>query len=302
MNLVPLRHCAMALRYDGNSFDGAVIPGRPPVPAALDHDEAMRGALSQPATPSPSPPKCELLLLISSAAGYERRRKAVRESYLSRLRERAADIGVAVRYRFLLGAPRPEQAHTLDAEHAQHGDLLQVAVPESYETLWPKIVAAWRWALATHDFTWWMHADDDSFVRCAAHGPESADRQVRPHPLRALALSRQKFEAPTLSPTPETEKQWSPSLSLPPLSLPPLSRQPLSRQPLSPTSLSLTGSSSSSSGYACRSPPPSTPATSGTAPTGVVLAPCVTLLPNPTCQQSTGLTTSTRPSHLAAAT
>ena len=53
----------------------------------------------------------------------------------------------------------------LAAEQAEHGDLLQVAVPESYETLFPKLVASWRWAICTHKFQYFMHADDDSFVR-----------------------------------------------------------------------------------------------------------------------------------------
>ena len=38
-------------------------------------------------------------------------------------------------------------------------------MPESYETLYPKVVASWRWSVATHDFGFWMHADDDSYVR-----------------------------------------------------------------------------------------------------------------------------------------
>jgi len=71
----------------------------------------------------------------------------------------------SVQYRFLLGAPTAEQAPALAAEQAEHGDLLTVDVPESYDTLFPKMVASWRWAISTHDFTFWMHADDDSFVR-----------------------------------------------------------------------------------------------------------------------------------------
>ena len=51
------------------------------------------------------------------------------------------------------------------AENAEHGDLLFVGVPESYETIFAKVVAAWRWAVATHEFTFFMHADDDSYVR-----------------------------------------------------------------------------------------------------------------------------------------
>jgi len=71
-----------------------------------------------------------------------------------------------VEYRFLLGEPpTAEEGAALDAEQAEFGDLLRVCVPESYETIFAKVVAAWRWAVATHDFAFWMHADDDSYVR-----------------------------------------------------------------------------------------------------------------------------------------
>lgn len=159
------------LQYEGNNFAGAVLPGRPTPPSDLPSGiDAMRIAVSEPAEPLPSRPKCDVLLFISSAAGYERRRKAQRATYLSLLRGSTASgtqsgLGGTVQYRFLLGAPKPEQAAALAAEQAEHGDLLQVAVPESYETLFPKIVAAWRWAVAHYDFKYWMHADDDSFVR-----------------------------------------------------------------------------------------------------------------------------------------
>lgn len=90
--------------------------------------QEMLLAAAQPTEPSSEREPCELLLLISSAAGYERRRKAARESYLSLLAAEASTVGVAVRYRFLLGSPRPEQTEALQAEQAQHGDLLQVSL------------------------------------------------------------------------------------------------------------------------------------------------------------------------------
>lgn len=71
----------------------------------------------------------------------------------------------SIQYRFLLGAPRPEQVAALEAEQREHGDLLQVPVVESYETLWPKLVAAWRWSVDHLRFQFWMHADDDSYIR-----------------------------------------------------------------------------------------------------------------------------------------
>ena len=161
-----------ALQYDGNNFDGAVLPGRPQLPTDLPTPaEMMRLAVSQPAEPQPGRESCELVILISSAAGYERRRQAIRATYLTLLHREndssplSQDQRCSIRYRFLLGAPKPEQVAALAAEQEEHGDLLQVAVPESYESLWPKLVACWRWAHATYDFRFWMHVDDDSFVR-----------------------------------------------------------------------------------------------------------------------------------------
>lgn len=135
--------------------------------------EAMRLACATQIEPADGAKRedCTVLLLISSAAGYERRRDVVRRTYLSLLDPASAasplsaELRASVKYRFLLGAPEPAQAAALAAEQAEHGDLLQVAVPESYETLFPKIVASWRWAVATHDFGHWMHADDDSYIR-----------------------------------------------------------------------------------------------------------------------------------------
>ena len=143
---------------------------------------------------------CSMLLLISSAAGYERRRQAIRATYLEHL-EQSPALASRVSYRFLLGAPKPEQEAVLAAEQAEFGDLLQVGVPESYETLFPKVVAAWRWAVATHEFGFWMHADDDSYVRLdllldldADLGPH--DPRQRLHPalvLRAEDLVAEGF-------------------------------------------------------------------------------------------------------------
>ena len=154
------------LQYEGNHFDGAVLPGRPTPPSGLDLTgaHAMRCAIETPATPAESRERCDVLLFISSAAGYERRRKVVRQTYLTALAA-GSEMARRVRYRFLLGAPKPDQVEALAAEQAEYGDLLQVTVPESYETLFPKVIAAWRWAVATHEFGFWMHADDDSYIR-----------------------------------------------------------------------------------------------------------------------------------------
>ena len=148
----------------GEGTNGAVIGGRPKPPSGLDNERAMELAVGTPAEPQADRPACDILLFISSAAGYERRRKTIRATYLQVLKSHP-EIAKRVRYKFLLGAPKPDQVAELEAEQAEQGDLLQVAVPESYETLFPKVVAAWRWAVSTHDFQFWMHADDDAYIR-----------------------------------------------------------------------------------------------------------------------------------------
>lgn len=140
-----------ALHLHGNRFDGAVLPGRPAPPSDLDLTgaEAMQLAVNTPSSRVSERTDCDVLLIISSAAGYERRRKAIRQTYLALLRSEP-DLGKRIKYRFLLGAPQVGQAEeALESEQEEHGDLLQVSVPESYETLFPKIVASWRWAVST---------------------------------------------------------------------------------------------------------------------------------------------------------
>ena len=97
------------------SSDGGVAGG-------VDGADAMRRAVATPAEPSDAPrQRCELLLIISSACGYARRRRAIRRTYLTLLAD--GDPGgltaaqrASVRYRFLLGVPTPEQRPDLDAE------------------------------------------------------------------------------------------------------------------------------------------------------------------------------------------
>ena len=139
--------------------------GRPPLPSDLGTGaHALQLALSTLSNLQHNRHECDVLLLISSAAGYEQRRKMIRATYMKLLRN-SPTLASRVTYRFLLGAPTPEQEAVLDAEQAEHSDLLQVSAPESYETLFPKIVASWRWACAAHEFAFWMHADDDSYIR-----------------------------------------------------------------------------------------------------------------------------------------
>lgn len=135
-------------------------------PSTADGERAMAIAIATPAQDASVPrTPCDVILLISSAAGYERRRSVVRKTYLSLL---TADASLArrIKCKFLVGAPATSaEVAALEAEEAEHGDLLQVAVPESYDMLFPKLVAAWHWAVATHDFTFFMSADDDSYIR-----------------------------------------------------------------------------------------------------------------------------------------
>jgi hypothetical protein len=170
----------LSLPKAGNAFDGAVLGGRPALPeaiAGLEHSDPatmaalMRSALSQPCEPIERRSECEVLLIIFSAAGYERRRRMLRRTYLSLLSPDNAASPLspadraAIQFRFVLGSPLAEQATTLEAEQREHGDLVQLKVFESYETIWPKLVAAWRWSIRDVSFRFWMHADDDSYIR-----------------------------------------------------------------------------------------------------------------------------------------
>jgi len=86
---------SQSLPKAGNNSDGAVLGGRPALPheiRGLGHSDpatmraVMRSALSQPCAPDSAAaalPECEVLLLISSAAGYERRRRLLRKTYVT---------------------------------------------------------------------------------------------------------------------------------------------------------------------------------------------------------------------------
>ncbi len=96
--------------------------GRPGMAGGVDGADAMRRAVATAAERTDAPRhRCELLLIISSACGYARRRRAVRRTYLTLLAEGGAGVLTAaqrasVHYRFLLGVPTPEQRPDLDAE------------------------------------------------------------------------------------------------------------------------------------------------------------------------------------------
>ena len=60
--------------------------------------------------------------------------------------------------------PPPPSHLATTWRQAEHNDLLYVDVPESYATVWPKIVACWRWSVATHEFRYWVHAGAPSIT------------------------------------------------------------------------------------------------------------------------------------------
>mgnify|MGYP003683780741 FL=1 len=91
--------------------------------------------------------------------------------YARALRERlpgglSAVDAAAIVMRFLVGRSTDAAAEAaLDAESAQHGDVLRVSVYDCYDNLFPKLIAGFRWAAHHLDFAHVAHADDDSFVR-----------------------------------------------------------------------------------------------------------------------------------------
>lgn len=72
----------------------------------------------------------------------------------------------AVAFRFLIGRSADASVEAaLDAEAAEHGDILRVAVLDSYDNLFPRLIAGYRWAAHHLSFQFAAHADDDTFLR-----------------------------------------------------------------------------------------------------------------------------------------
>lgn len=136
--------------------------------------QAMFDACADPWATGPtdgSRSRCLVVLLVSSAAHYVDRRRAIRQTYARALREDvpgglSEDERSAVVMRFLLGrVPSDADSEALAEEASAHGDMVLTAVQEAYDTLFAKLIAGYRWASQHFEFAYVVHADDDSFVR-----------------------------------------------------------------------------------------------------------------------------------------
>lgn len=103
-----------------------------------------------------------IIVLISTTHENTARRKALRETWLTRTRSNTGDV----RYAFLLGATsnNAEQV-ALETESATYRDIIQEDFVDSYNNLTLKTIMAFKWAsLKCKVAKFFMKTDDDMFV------------------------------------------------------------------------------------------------------------------------------------------
>lgn len=125
--------------------------------------------------PWPAPPahrpRRVLVVLVSSCAKYRDRRDAIRNTYARALAERLpggldAEAASRIVFRFLLGrATDPVAQAAVESEASERGDMLLTGVYDSYDNMFPKTIAGYRWAAQHYNCAYVAHADDDAFVR-----------------------------------------------------------------------------------------------------------------------------------------
>eukprot|EP00698_Gefionella_okellyi_P006413 TRINITY_DN15764_c0_g1_i1.p1 TRINITY_DN15764_c0_g1~~TRINITY_DN15764_c0_g1_i1.p1 ORF type:complete len:298 (-),score=32.24 TRINITY_DN15764_c0_g1_i1:110-976(-) len=109
----------------------------------------------------------QVVIMVDSAARYADRRAAIRSSWFRFLHDASpflADVQANVAVKFVVGID-PDVQHVLEAEILQYGDIVQVDVIDSYDTILRKLLRFLPWVASEYDFEFFMHADDDSFVR-----------------------------------------------------------------------------------------------------------------------------------------
>ncbi|KAF6256085.1 galactosyltransferase-domain-containing protein [Scenedesmus sp. NREL 46B-D3] len=107
-----------------------------------------------------------LVLCVSSASGNIKRRRALRRSWFttkatdnSRLTSAQQD---SIELLFVVSAGDSE---ALAAEQAEHGDLMLLDAAEGYHNLWRKALISFELLEQRYQYAFYMHADDDSYVR-----------------------------------------------------------------------------------------------------------------------------------------
>jgi galactosylxylosylprotein 3-beta-galactosyltransferase len=107
--------------------------------------------------------KAFLVVVILSAAPHQQQRQAIRETWL----DISPSLRTDVLYFFVvgtLGLSDVEQTD-LDAESAQHKDLLKLPVAEEFQRLTNKILTTFVQIDRNVQFKYLLKVDDDTFVR-----------------------------------------------------------------------------------------------------------------------------------------
>ncbi|GBF93985.1 hypothetical protein Rsub_06234 [Raphidocelis subcapitata] len=108
------------------------------------------------------------VVLVSSARGNADRRRACRNTWFKYAASEDSPLPHTLRarllLRFLVAADTSDAA--LASEAAAHGDVLSVEAPEGYGHLWRKVLVALAGVEARGlDYSYFVHADDDSLLR-----------------------------------------------------------------------------------------------------------------------------------------
>jgi len=113
-------------------------------------------------------PHRRLILMIDSGATYFDRRNAIRSSWLQYLSSPSSPIPENLRkqieVKFVVGWNAAVQ-DKISLEATQFGDIIQVPVPDAYDTILRKMLHFLCIVSNNFTFDYFMHADDDSFVR-----------------------------------------------------------------------------------------------------------------------------------------
>ncbi|CAD7704359.1 unnamed protein product [Ostreobium quekettii] len=107
----------------------------------------------------------DLIVGVCSAGDYVDRRRAIRKSWFLYARSHVSPIPeedasrIAMKFIVSQGHPKAEK------EQERHNDIAFVDAPEGYGNLWRKVLLFLYWVEMTYEYRYFMHADDDSFVR-----------------------------------------------------------------------------------------------------------------------------------------
>jgi len=112
------------------------------------------------------------LIMVNSANSYLNRRKSIRNSWFNYIytyhhqdpleTQQNLSFGDRVEAKFVLGK---KEGVDVSKEVEANGDIVFVDVEDSYANLARKTLEFMKIAVATYEFDYFMHADDDSFVR-----------------------------------------------------------------------------------------------------------------------------------------